>query len=164
MFHCLQVSLKAKEVSEQLQRRGHLVDVDLCLIGGLLHDVGRGLTHSLRHAIQGAELIRHQAWPETLALIVERHIGGGIPREEALELGLPPRDYLPTSLEEKVVCYADKLFIYSYDAQNRIIEWQEVTDCSAEAQKLQKRLGGGHLAPTRLLTLERELKELLKAE
>jgi uncharacterized protein len=156
--------LKAKEVSGQLQRKGHQVDVDLCLIGGLLHDVGRGQTHSLRHAIQGAELIRQQAWPETLALIVERHIGGGIPREEALELGLPPRDYLPTSLEEKVVCYADKLFIYSYDAQNRIIEWQEVTDCSAEAQKLQKRLGGGHLAPTRLLTLERELKELLKAE
>jgi uncharacterized protein len=130
-----------------------------------LHDIGRAsITHSIHHAIEGAELIRRQGWPEKLALVVERHIGGGIPRTEALELGLPARDYLPTSLEEKVVCYADKLFIYTYDVQNRIIEWREATDCLVEVHKLQKRLGGGHLAPTRLLSLEKELKELFEVE
>ncbi|MFX0114860.1 MAG: HD domain-containing protein [Candidatus Hodarchaeota archaeon] len=163
VFHCLQVSMKAKELAEKLKQMNHKIDVELCTIGGLLHDMGRTVTHSLRHAIEGAELIRRQGWPEVLALTVERHIGGGIPREEAIGLGLPPKDYLPTTLEEKIVCYADKLFIYSYDASGRMIEWREVPDCSAEAQKLQKRLGGGALAPTRLLNLERELKALIEA-
>ena len=34
---------------------------------------------------------------------------GGIDKEYAKILGLPPKDYLPKTLEEKIVCYADKL-------------------------------------------------------
>ena len=162
VFHCIQVSMKAKELAERLQRSGHEVDVNLCTVGGLLHDLGRVITHSIHHAVEGAELIRRQGWPEELALIAERHVGGGIPRAEAVVFELPDRDYIPMSLEEKVVCYADKLFIYSYDAQDRILGWREAKNCSEEAKKLRKRLGGGQLAPKRLLDLERELRELLK--
>ncbi|MHA2495851.1 MAG: HD domain-containing protein [Candidatus Hodarchaeales archaeon] len=164
LFHCIQVAMKARELAEKLQHAGYQIDSDLCFVGGLLHDIGRVLTHSIRHGIEGATLIRQQGWPEALALVIERHIGGGIPRDEAVELGLPAKDYMPTAIEEKVVCYADKLFIYSYDTQNRITKWREVADCSLEAKKLQQRLGGGHLAPTRLLNLEKELKELFNAE
>ena len=46
---------------------------------------------------------------ERLALIAERHIGAGITKEEAIELGLPPKDYLPVTLEEKIVAHADNL-------------------------------------------------------
>ncbi|GEM_PF-6199151 len=42
-----------------------------------------------------------------IVLITERHFAAGISREEAIRLGLPPKDYLPVSLEEKIVCHAD---------------------------------------------------------
>ena len=41
--------------------------------------------------------------------IVKRHVGAGIADEEAAELGLPAGDYIPSTLEEKVVCFSDKM-------------------------------------------------------
>jgi hypothetical protein len=41
--------------------------------------------------------------------IVKRHVGAGISPEEAVALGFPPGDYIPKTLEQKVVCFADKL-------------------------------------------------------
>ena len=34
---------------------------------------------------------------------------GGLDKEDAVKVGLPERDYLPQSLEEKIICLADKL-------------------------------------------------------
>ncbi len=160
MFHCIQVSMKATELAEKINMSAQNVDTALCTIGGLLHDVGRIKTHTIFHGLEGAKIIRKKKWPESLALIAERHIGGGISQKETIELGFPAKNYLPVTLEEKIVCYADKLFIYTYDDQNRIIEWKEVQSCLMEVDKLRKRLGGGHLAPDRLLNLEKELKPL----
>ena len=45
--------------------------------------------------------------------VCERHTGAGITAEEIIHQGLPidpPRDLLPESLEEKIICYADKFF------------------------------------------------------
>ena len=33
--------------------------------------------------------------------------------DEAVELGLPPKDYIPTTIEEKIVCLSDKYHIGS---------------------------------------------------
>lgn len=85
------------------------VDLELVRAGALLHDIGRGRTHGNRHAVAGAELAREMGLPEELALIIERHIGAGIESEEAKRLGLPPRDYLPLTVEEKIVAHADNL-------------------------------------------------------
>jgi uncharacterized protein len=41
--------------------------------------------------------------------IVRRHVGAGISPEEAVALGFPPGDYIPRTLEEKLVCFADKM-------------------------------------------------------
>jgi uncharacterized protein len=41
--------------------------------------------------------------------IIERHIGAGITAPEAVRLGLPQKDYLPLTTEEKIVSYADNL-------------------------------------------------------
>jgi uncharacterized protein len=46
--------------------------------------------------------------PDSVAKAIERHVGGGVPKEEAKRLGWPARDFLPVTLEEKIVCYADK--------------------------------------------------------
>ncbi len=85
------------------------VDLDLVRAGALLHDIGRGRTHGIRHAVAGGELAQSLGLPEELQLIIERHIGAGVEREEAVRLGLPPKDYLPITVEEKIVAHADNL-------------------------------------------------------
>jgi uncharacterized protein len=41
--------------------------------------------------------------------IIKRHVGGGITVSEAKKLGWPEDVYVPVTLEEKIVSYADKL-------------------------------------------------------
>ncbi|HIQ39325.1 MAG TPA: TIGR00295 family protein [Methanothermococcus okinawensis] len=109
VMHCLAVSLYTYEVGLKLKGKGHNVDLDLAVFGALLHDIGRSRTHSIKHGVEGGRIVREYNLGEKLALIVERHIGGGIPKEEAVKLGLPPRDYIPTTLEEKLVAHCDNL-------------------------------------------------------
>jgi len=47
--------------------------------------------------------------PEPVISIIKRHVGGGITVKEARKLGWPKDIYLPLTLEEKIVSYADKL-------------------------------------------------------
>jgi uncharacterized protein len=84
-------------------------DRELVRLGGLFHDIGRSRTHDIGHAIAGVEIGRSLGFPEQLLKIIERHVGAGITASEALRLGLPVRDYLPMTREEKLVSYADNL-------------------------------------------------------
>lgn len=84
-------------------------DRELVEIGALLHDIGRSRTHGIDHAVVGARILRDEGVDERVVKIVERHVGAGISREEAGTLGLPPADYLPRTIEEKIVCQADNL-------------------------------------------------------
>ena len=86
-----------------------LPDAGLVRAGALLHDIGRSRTHGMMHAVAGAEVARELGLPEALVHIIERHIGAGVVREEAARLGLPPKEYLPLTLEEKIVAHADNL-------------------------------------------------------
>jgi len=48
--------------------------------------------------------------PDSLISIIKTHVGGGIESTEAEELAWPKDDvYVPVTLEEKIVSYADKL-------------------------------------------------------
>ncbi len=83
-------------------------DLKLLVAGAMLHDIGRTVTHGVEHGVEGAKIVREQGWHDEIAKIVERHIGGGITKEEAQEQGLLAGDYVPETLEEKLVCFADK--------------------------------------------------------
>jgi uncharacterized protein len=107
--HCKAVSKIALETAQTCRRKGWDVDVDLVEIGGLLHDIGRSKTHSVNHVVAGAEIARKQGLPEPVIAIIERHIGGGITDLEAKDLGWPEGSYMPETLEQKIVSYADKL-------------------------------------------------------
>jgi uncharacterized protein len=104
--HCQKVSMMAVTIAERVKEP---VDGELVLLGGLLHDIGRSRTHDIRHAIAGVEIGRSLGFSEQLLLIIERHVGAGITASEAVRLGLPRKDYLPVSREEKIVSYADNL-------------------------------------------------------
>lgn len=107
--HCRVVAELAKEIAQECQKKGLTVNVDLVEIGALMHDVGRSRTHTVNHAVMGAEIARSFGLPEPVLSIIKRHVGGGITSSEARRLGWPRGVYVPQTLEEKIVCYSDKL-------------------------------------------------------
>jgi tRNA (cytidine56-2'-O)-methyltransferase len=84
-------------------------DVELVKAGSLLHDIGRSKTNTIYHAIEGAQIAKRLGLSKEIVKIIERHIGAGISSENAKKLGLPLKNYIPQTLEEKIVCHADNL-------------------------------------------------------
>jgi uncharacterized protein len=107
--HCKAVTKLALETANALKARGLKVDFELVEIGALLHDIGRSKTHTVHHAVVGAEIVKSAGLPDSVISIIKRHVGGGITASEAEELGWPKDVYVPITLEEKIVSYADKL-------------------------------------------------------
>lgn len=99
------------------------LDTTFLYEGAMLHDIGICLTHAPeiycfgrepyhRHGYLGATLLRKEGL-ERHALVCERHTGSGITHDEITlaKLTLPKdRSYLPQSMEEKLICYADSFF------------------------------------------------------
>lgn len=90
----------------------------------MMHDIGIFLTNApsiecngkepyIRHGVLGAALLRSEGFPESWALVCERHTGAGLTESE-IESGCLPLDkdcvYVPESTLEKLVCYADKFY------------------------------------------------------
>lgn len=140
--HCEAVSALAVKIARKCR-----ANVKLAEIGGLLHDIGRCRSHTLTHAVEGAKLAGELGLPEPIVRIIERHIGAGITRKEAEKLGLPKKDYIPRTLEEKIVAHADNLMS---GAKRTNIE-QAV---SYVARK------GEHEAALRILRLHEELSKV----
>lgn len=103
-------------------------NMEILEYGGMLHDVGIFLTDApeigcfgdlpyLAHGYKGRELLENEGLPQ-IAPICERHIGVGISIEDikSNSLPVPLRDMKPQTLEEKIICYADKF--YSKSASN----------------------------------------------
>lgn len=104
--HSLKVTEKALAIAKEITKIK--VDFELIEIGALLHDIGRSKTHGFKHALIGGKLLRELGFPEKIAKICETHILGGLDKEDAKKVGLPERDFLPNSIEEKIICLADK--------------------------------------------------------
>ena len=75
----------------------------------MLHDIGIvrcdapsiqcfGTEPYIRHGVIGGQMLREEGVDERYARVCERHTGTGLP------------GYEPETLEEKVVCYADKFY------------------------------------------------------
>ena len=104
--HSLKVAEKALDIAEKIKKKD--IDNDLLEIGGLLHDIGRCKTHDFQHGIIGAKILKERGFSKRLSKICETHMLGGLDKEEAKLVGLPERDYIPLTLEEKIICLADK--------------------------------------------------------
>ncbi len=128
--HSIAVAEQAIEIAGRVRKT---VDHDLVKRGAVNHDIGRARTHGLEHAIAGAEIAKDLGLEENVVLIIERHIGAGIPQEEAITYGFPPKDYIPETTEEIIVAYADNLISH-------------VTKMTFEAalEKYVSRLGRSH--------------------
>ena len=114
--HAKAVQELALRIAEDIVCNVHHVDIKFIITASLLHDIGRfkkgteGYS-TIRHGIIGAEILRKQGLEERYALVCERHIGSGIDEQDIKEqnLDLPSKNYIPESIEEKIICYADSL-------------------------------------------------------
>jgi uncharacterized protein len=104
--HSAKVAEKALEIAG---RTAVPVDLELIGRGALFHDLGKIRTHEIEHGKIGAELGRELGLPEFITGVMEKHIRGGLTAPEAKELGLPEKEYTLTSLEERIIIYADRL-------------------------------------------------------
>ena len=144
--HCRAVAELALETANILKDKGHQIDFALAEIGALLHDIGRSKTHTVHHAVVGAEIAESAGLPDSVVSIIKRHVGGGITTAEAENLGWPKDVYMPITLEEKVVSYADKLIENSKRAPIDIIVEKLSRELKLEAaervRKLHKEITG----------------------
>jgi len=146
--HCIAVANIAVETARDLAGRGLKVDIELVEVGALLHDLGRSKDHTVNHALIGAEIAQSAGLPEQVINVIKRHVGAGITTQEAQSLGWPKDIYMPQILEEKIVCYADKLI----DHGKRI-------PIEIEIEKLQKE--NKRQAAERVRKLNEEIANLL---
>jgi uncharacterized protein len=146
--HCLNVTKVALRLAEAFRRKGYRVDLSLVEAGAILHDLGRSKTHGTEHGAVGGRIARKLGIPEEVARIVERHVGAGLSRDEAKRLGIPDGDYIPETLEEKIVTYADKL-----------VEGDHEVDIQVTIDHFAEELGADHPAVDRLRRLHKEMVE-----
>jgi uncharacterized protein len=103
--HCRAV----RDCALEYARRNPDADYTLIETGSMLHDIGRGTTHSIQHAQIGADLLRSKGFSDDIARIGECHTGAGLTADECTLLGLEARDCIPRTTEEKIVTHADNL-------------------------------------------------------
>ena len=120
LTHSKAVADKALAIAEAHPEL-HL-DKQFIMEAAMVHDIGIVKTDApdiqcfgtepyIRHGVLGAEMMRAEGYPRH-ARVCERHTGAGLSLKEIEEQGLPlpHEDLLPETLEEKVICYADKFF------------------------------------------------------
>jgi uncharacterized protein len=146
--HCIVVAKLAVEIASSINPKNDL-DLHLVEIGALLHDIGRSAAHGVEHGSMGAAILEKLGYPSAVINIVRKHVGAGIPQAEAVALGLPPIDHIPTTIEEKVVCYADKLI-----SGNIRVSFEEALKTFADG------LGPNHPAVARFRHLHQEIMKL----
>jgi uncharacterized protein len=141
--HCQTVARVANVLAAKALAKGLMVDARSVNAGALLHDIGRNRTQSVRHGLEGGELLELEGVDRKVVEIVKRHVGAGISPEEARRLGFPESDYVPRTLEERIVCFADKM-----------VDSNKIRPFDGEVQRFIKK--GHDLAP--LLALFESLK------
>lgn len=118
--HGRAVARKALALAKNM---GHLKpDVEFIREAAMLHDIGIIMTDTpelgchgehpyICHGILGRRLLEKEGLMQH-ARVCETHVGVGISQEDVVlySLPLPEKDMRPETLEEEIICYADKFF------------------------------------------------------
>lgn len=165
--HIEKVTKKALDIGRKLKEKGFDVDLELLEIGGYLHDIGRSVTHGVSHGVESGRIVRELGFSDPVINLVERHVGAGITAEEASRLGLPKRNYIPETLEEKILSYADKFleseFAFKTVNGEQIVERKDVVYESIKPtlKRFRKSFGSRSPIVSRLEMLRDEMENLM---
>ena len=118
--HSRAVTQKALQIADRTKHLGP--DLDFIQEAAMIHDIGIIFTNQpgigcygnnpyVCHGYMGRELMEHEGFHRH-APVCERHVGTGLTRKEIEEkkLPLPVREMVPITVEEQIICYADKFF------------------------------------------------------
>lgn len=124
MIHSDQVARKALRI---LKEKKLSLDPRDVFCAAMLHDIGvvmcdapgihaHGFLPYLQHGIEGKKILEENGLA-SIANVCARHTGAGITKSEIIKnnLPLPPQDFIPETLLEKLICYSDKFFSKSHD-------------------------------------------------
>ncbi|MDG6914690.1 MAG: HDIG domain-containing protein [Nitrososphaerota archaeon] len=107
--HCRACAAISLRLCRRAAAQGNMVDERAAVSAALLHDIGRSRTQLVDHGHVGAAILEEEGVDKEVVEIVRKHVGAGISTEEAASLGFPAGDYVPRTLEQKIVCFADKM-------------------------------------------------------
>ncbi len=120
MSHVTDVTNKSLSIAQKHPELA--IDVHFLEEAGMLHDIGifqtnaphiacKGKYPYICHGYLGRELLTEEGFPQH-ALVCERHTGTGLSVETIVsrKLPIPHRDMRPQSMEEKIICFADKFY------------------------------------------------------
>ncbi|HIJ60606.1 MAG TPA: HD domain-containing protein [Nitrospirae bacterium] len=126
LTHSIAVAEKALKIAKE--KRQLNLNSEFIETAALLHDIGIFKTYAPKlgcygnlpyicHGYLGREIVESEGLP-VHALVCERHVGAGIKIEDIVreKFPIPHRDMTPQSLEEKLICYADKFFSKKRDS------------------------------------------------
>jgi uncharacterized protein len=112
MNHCIAVS-ELSTCFANIFKSGYTVNTEFIRSASLLHDIGRYKTHDpIQHGVEGYRLLMSLGY-EREAFICASHILFGLKSSEAVQYGLPERDFIPGSFEEKLIPLVD--FLVEHD-------------------------------------------------
>jgi len=140
--HCCVVNLVAVEIAKRCG-----ADLELVNAASLLHDIGRSSTHGVSHVAESVRIAREHGLPDELVNCIGRHIASGFTSEEARALGLPEGDYMPLTLEDKVVNFSDNL-----------VSDRSIKTVAQAAERMRSK--GFELTATRMLAIGGEIARL----
>jgi uncharacterized protein len=118
--HCIKVTELALKI---IDLNNHLkIDKEFVICGAMLHDIGIIQTDApeigcfgkypyIAHTYLGREMLEKEGL-YGIAPVCERHIGVGLTKDDIIRANfpLPHRDMIPISMEEKLICFADKFY------------------------------------------------------
>lgn len=110
----LKHSMSVQKVALHIAKKIPCVDIDFIKTVSILHDIGRfncpPWKDSIMHGVEGAKILRKEGLRK-YALVAERHLGVGISKQDIKKqkLKLPLKDYVPKTIEENIISYADNI-------------------------------------------------------
>lgn len=117
-----------------LKRPDLNIDLGFVSEAAMLHDIGIfqtdapvlhcfGANPYICHGYLGSEILQKEGLPRH-ALVCERHTGTGLSLKHIVENGLPlpQREMVPLSVEEQVICFADKFFSKTHLGEKYSVE------------------------------------------
>lgn len=132
LTHSRSVSDKALWIADRHPEL--LLDKTFLYEAAMLHDLGIFLTKAdgiycfgdkpyICHGYLGADLMRNEGYPRH-ALVCERHTGAGLSLEDIVKqnLPIPNREMVPLTLEEQVICFADKFYSKTHLDKEKSVE------------------------------------------
>jgi uncharacterized protein (TIGR00295 family) len=108
-------SKAVQKIALRFGRKIKNADTDFIKCASLLHDIGRFICPpgklSIFHGIIGAEILKKEGLSKRYQNVCMNHLGAGISKKDIIQqkLELPKKNYIPKTIEEKIITVADNL-------------------------------------------------------